>query len=90
MSASFRTFSDLTSVALNVVVAGIYQKPIEEYFAHYKVPATLKLINGGELNKNMDVSTFCDSPTVLPRVTLLIPVSFDPPFIDLCRDRRLP
>jgi hypothetical protein len=46
----------LTRVTLRAVVAGIYQEPIEKYFSHYKVPVVFKLINGGELNKNMDVS----------------------------------
>ncbi|KAH8090809.1 hypothetical protein HD553DRAFT_16961 [Filobasidium floriforme] len=63
-------------IVLDKIVAGIYQKPIEEYFAHYKVPAHFKLINGGELNKNMDtfeeIVDFLDASGLVRQEPLLV------------------
>jgi 3-dehydroquinate synthase len=39
-----------------VVVHPIYHEQVEKYFAHYNIPITWKIINGGEINKTMDVS----------------------------------
>lgn len=38
------------------VVKPIYADQIEAYFAHYKIELTWKVINGGEIHKNMEVS----------------------------------
>lgn len=44
------------------VVHPIYKDQIETYFKHYNIAITWKVVNGGELNKTMDVST-SSSPT---------------------------
>jgi len=37
------------------VVQPIYKDQIEAYFAHYDIELTWKVINGGEIHKNMEV-----------------------------------
>lgn len=49
-------------VVIDTVVAEIYKEQIDKYFEHYNIPVTWKIINGGELNKNMETMlSICDA-----------------------------
>ncbi|RSH82907.1 hypothetical protein EHS25_005897 [Saitozyma podzolica] len=41
-------------IVIDTIVHPIYHEQVEKYFAHYNIPITWKIINGGEVNKTMD------------------------------------
>jgi hypothetical protein len=57
------------------VVHPIYKDQIQAYFDHYNIQVTWKVVNGGEINKTMDVSVVFEFPAFeTPNLVNLLPL----------------